>query len=409
VNYRQLAKELIPVSSQTFSKGPTQFVESIPSHATSGKGVYIDTSNDGKKYKEYIDWSMALGSVSIGYGELENLTYFPKGEPSFTLPSALEVVLAKKLNRLIPCAEMIRFGKNGSDVTTAAVRLARAVTGRDIVACCGYHGWHDWFIGTTTRNLGVPKVVQRLTKTFKYNDINSLRSIFEHNKGNVACVIMEPVSLEPPQDGFLSSVKALCRRYGALLIYDEVVTGFRFSMGGAQQYFGVTPDLACFGKAMANGYPLSALVGKAKYMRQFEDAFFSGTYFGDAVSLAASLSTIEIMEKENYIKLIWKQGLRLWHELKYSLSNEQLDHGWSIKGFCPRFVLNFPDLITKSIFQQECFKRGVLFTGAHNVCLSHTDEIIDKTIKVYKEVAEGMSQGKFKLKGKPIEPVFRKF
>ena len=174
---------------------------------------------------------------------------------SFSLPHPLEVELAERLTRIIPCAEKVRFGKNGSDATSGAVRAARALTGRERIACCGYHGWQDWYIGSTTRNAGVPEAVRALTHPFQYNNLESLRNLMDEHPGEFAAVIMEPVNFLPPAPGFLEGVKELTHRHGALLIFDEICTGFHFGLGGAQKKFGVTPDMACFGKAMGNGFP----------------------------------------------------------------------------------------------------------------------------------------------------------
>ncbi|GAG48119.1 unnamed protein product, partial [marine sediment metagenome] len=199
--------------------------------------------------------------------------------PTYSLPHPNEVELSELLCEVIPCAEMVRLGKNGSDVTTAAVRLARAITGRDLVLQCGYHGWHDWYIGNTKKGKGVPEGTKKMTIPFDYNsfiarlkdpEVES-RVILEKHKRGAACVIMEPTNFHPPKEGFLSKIRDWCDRTGTLLIFDEMVTGFRWSLGGAQEYFGVHPDLACFGKAMANGYPISAVVGREEFMRHFGD------------------------------------------------------------------------------------------------------------------------------------------
>jgi len=205
----------------------------------------------------------------------------------------------------------VRFGKNGSDVTAGAVRLARGFTGRDIVACCGYHGWQDWYVGTTSRNRGIPEAVRKLTKPFKYNDAASLARIFDEHPGQVAAVIMEPIGVVVPKNGFLEEVRELATRHGALLIFDEVITGFRIAMGGAQEYFRVTPDLACFGKAMGNGFAISAMVGKREIMRLLSEVYFSFTFAGDPLSLAAAKATINEMNRQSVIAHIWEQGTSL--------------------------------------------------------------------------------------------------
>ena len=196
-------------------------------------------------------------------------------------------------------------------MTSAAIRVSRAYTGRDKVACCGYHGWQDWYIGATERNKGVPGAVRELTKTFEYNRIDTLHRLFRENPGEIAAVIMEPVGAVPPENHFLHQVQELARREGAVFILDEIITGFRFAMGGAQEFFGVIPDLATFGKAMSNGMPLSALVGRAEIMKEMEEVFFSFTFGGEALSLAASLATIKEMKEKRVLEHIWRQGAKL--------------------------------------------------------------------------------------------------
>lgn len=413
------AQALIPGGSQTFSKGPTQFVQGVaPAFLVRGNGCRV-WDVDGN---EYLDCAMGLGSVVLGYcdPEVEDAVRRQLADGvSFSLPHSLELELAEALREIIPCAEMVRFGKNGSDATSGAIRAARAYTGRDIVACCGYHGWQDWYIGTTTRNRGVPEAVRRLTVPFAYNDIESLRRVFADNPGRVAAVIMEPVGVVEPREGFLQEVQILTRREGALLIFDEVLTGFRFSLGGAQEHFGVIPDLACFGKAMASGFPLSAVVGRGVVMELFEEVFFSFTFGGEALSLAATVATIEKMRRENVVGHLWVQGRKLRDG--YNVLARHFDLGPTTEciGLPPRTMIDFrgkdqaQSLILKSLFQQECLKRGVLFTGAHNPSYSHGDSEVDQVLRVYRSameiLAEAVRTGDAveRLEGKPLEPVFR--
>jgi glutamate-1-semialdehyde-2,1-aminomutase len=412
--------ELVPGCSQTFSKGPTQFVQGVaPVFLEKGKGSHV-WDVDGN---EYIDYAMALGPIILGHNYpavTEAVKEILEKGTTFTLPHRLEGELAEILCEIIPCAEMVRFGKNGSDATSGAVRVARAYTGRDKIACCGYHGWQDWYIATTTRNKGIPEEVKKLTLTFEYNKIETLEKIFEENKDQIACVIMEPVGVVEPEDNFLQKVKEITHKNGAILIFDEVVTGFRFSLGGAQEYFNVIPDLACFGKAMANGYPISAIVGRREIMKLFEEIFYSFTFGGEIVSIAAAIATIEELKNKSVIQYIWEQGRKLRDGYNVFVRELGLEKYTQCIGYPPRTIITFRDengnenLLLRSLFQQECIKRGILFTGNHNICFSHTSKDIDYTLQVYRTVLEIIKDAIEKnkvielLEGKPVEPVFRR-
>lgn len=417
---KKKAENLIPGCSQTFSKGPTQFTKGTsPVFLEKGKGSHV-WDVDGN---EYIDYAMALGPIILGhsYSVITNTVKktLEKGT-TFTLPHKLELELAELLCRIIPCAEMVRFGKNGSDATSGAVRLARAYTRRDKIACCGYHGWQDWYIGTTTRNKGVPEAVRKFTFSFEYNKIKSLEKIFNNNPGQIACVIMEPVGLMAPKDDFLERVKELTHRNGALLIFDEILTGFRFALGGAQEHFNVIPDLACFGKAMGNGFPISVIVGKKKFMKLFEEVFYSFTFGGEIISIAASIATIKELKEKKVIAYLWEQGRKIKNGYNVLSKELGLSDITECIGFPPRTIITFKnkkgkeDLVLKSLFQQECISRGILFAGNHNICLGHSKKDIEYTLRVYstvlqiiKEAIKKNKVGKM-LKGKPIEAVFRK-
>jgi glutamate-1-semialdehyde 2,1-aminomutase/spore coat polysaccharide biosynthesis protein SpsF len=315
---------------------------------------------------------------------------------------------------------MVRFGKNGSDATAGAVRLARAYTGRDLIACCGYHGWQDWYIGSTTFNRGVPRAVQQLTKTFQYNDIESLKAILAEFPRQVAAVILEPIGVIEPRGDFLNEVRALCQREGVLLIFDEVITGFRLGKGGAQEHFRIIPDLACFGKAIANGYPLSAVAGRREIMKTFDETFFSFTFGGETLSLAAALATMKEISERQVIAHLWEQGLKLLDGVNLLARQFNMESFVRCQGLPPRTVMTFYDdsgresFLIKSLFQQECLKRGVLFSGSQNLCFSHSDADIDHTLKVYRTaleiVRDAMRRDKVKerLQGEPVQPVFRR-
>jgi len=414
------AIELIPLATQTFSKGPQQYPLGVaPVFLSKGKGSHV-WDLDGN---EFIDYPMGLGAVILGHGyPAVNRAIEKQLKQSVvhSLPHILEYELSKMLVDLIPCAEMVRFGKNGSDATAGAVRAARALTNREKIACCGYHGWQDWFIGTTTRSQGVPLSVKNLTLTFNYNDIASLEKIFAENPQQIAAVILEPVGVVEPQNQFLEKVKDLTHRNGALLIFDEIVTGFRMDMGGAQKYYHVVPDLACFGKAMGNGMPISCVVGKKDLMKIFDDIFYSFTFGGECLSLAASIATIQEMKKKKALKKMWSLGKILkdgYNKLVADLGLQELSE---CIGLPVHSVILFKEsagvnpLHLRTLFQQEAIQRGILAIGVHNICYSHTESDIKKTLKAYQEtlgiIKKAVSEGDLMkyIKGKIVQPVFRK-
>jgi glutamate-1-semialdehyde-2,1-aminomutase len=413
------AEAVIPSGSQTLSKGPTQYVQGVaPVYLSRGRGSHV-WDVDGN---EYIDYPMALGPIILGHGYPavdEAVRRQLADGMAFSLPHPLELEVAEQMVAMIPCAEMVRFAKNGSDATAGAVRLARAYTGRDVIACCGYHGWQDWYIGSTAFNRGVPHGVRQLTLTFEYNRIESLKRIFTEHTGQVAGVILEAIGVIEPQNDFLQQVKELCRREGALLIFDEVFTGFRLARGGAQEYFGVVPDLACFGKAMANGYPLSAVVGPREIMKVFEETFFSFTFGGEALSLAAANATMKEIAEKNVIAHLWEQGRQLTDGIKILAREFHVDRWVRCVGLPPRSVVTFFDeseresFLVKSLFQQECLKREVLFSGGQNICFSHSTEDIEYTLRVYRTAMEivgaAIRRGNLRdqIEGEPVQPVFR--
>lgn len=409
----------IPGCAQTFSKGPISFVQNVaPNFLERAEGPYV-WDVDGNRY---IDFILGLGPVILGHADpVVNAAAAEQLQlgVSFSLPHTIEVEVAELLCEVIPCAEMVRFGKNGSDVTAAAVRVARGFTGRDKVARCGYHGWQDWFIGSTSRNLGVPEAVQRLTLRFPYNDLDALERLFAQNKHEIACVIMEPVVLDPPQAGYLESVKELCHAEGALLVFDEIVTGFRIALGGAQQHFGVVPDLACLGKAMANGFPLSAVVGRGDVMKLFEEVFFSGTHGGEAVSLAACRATIAELRRREGFAALWRTGGKLQASVRIILKANGLDHLIDCPGLAPRTGFAFrganerESLALRSLFQQECMKRGILTHGNHMLSLSHDDAVVEEALAIYRDVFARVAEAvlsnevEARLEGPPVRVVLR--
>jgi glutamate-1-semialdehyde 2,1-aminomutase/spore coat polysaccharide biosynthesis protein SpsF len=413
------AQKVIPGCAQTFSKKHTQYVQGVaPIFLLRGKGCRV-WDVDGN---EYIDYVQGLLPNILGYANDDvnqaAAAQLAEGH-SFSLPHPLEVQLAERLTALIPCAEMVRFGKNGSDATSGAVRAARAYTGRERVACCGYHGWQDWFIGTTTRNAGVPAAVRGLTHTFRYNDTASLERLFDQHPGEFAAVIMEPFNFEEPAPGFLRSVKDLAHKHGALFIFDEICSGFHLGLGGAQKLFGVTPDFACFGKAMGNGFPISCVVGRSEVMRIFDEIFFSFTFAGEVASMAAAMKVLDILEKTDALANLGANGRILQDGLNIMAKDAGLSKQIECVGRPQWSLLKFRDMngqdsaLTKNLFQQEAVKRGVLLLVTHNMTAAHDTSAIHQTLEVYAEVIKTLTTwlqdsnpAQF-LEGEMSQPVFR--
>lgn len=417
-NYWKRAEGLIPCGTQCLSKGPTQFVDGFaPKYLVKGDGCIVTDADSNR----FIDYGMGLGAVSLGYNHPEvNAAIAAQMNDAITLTlmHPLEVEVSELIREVIPCAESVRFGKNGSDVTTAAVRLARAYTRRELVLCCGYHGWHDWYVITSERNSGIPRAMESLTKTFRYNDIDGLNFLMNQYKDQVAAVIMEPVGVDMPQDGFLADVKEIAHRNGALLIFDEVLTGFRIALDGAQGHFGVVPDLATFGKAAANGMPLSILAGKAEIMAELEHVFFSFTFGGEMLSLAAAKATILEMRAKNTIAHVNAMGKLLLTAGNKLIQRYGVADCITIKGPFAKTVFAYAEgpeaLAVKSFLQQEMLRRGILFTSYNYISYAHKEEHIQFTLQALdealQELAKAIKHGNMeqRLEGKPVAPVFRK-
>lgn len=411
------SKAVIPCATQTLSKGYTQWsVGAYPLFIKSAKGCEV-YDVDGNAY---IDYGMGLGPFIFGYcdPDVDKAVKEQLGKGTmFTLPHPLEIEAAEAIIENVPCAEMVRFGKNGSDATTAAIKLARAYTGKEKIIVSGYHGWHDWYIISTERNIGIPKCLKNLTISLKYNDLESLKKIVSENKGEIAGLIMEPVGAIPPKDNFLQEVRKITKENNIVLIFDELFTGFRWSMGGAQEYFNVTPDLACFGKAIANGFPVSCIAGKKEIMEKFEEVFFSFTYGGETLSLAAIVATIKKLKQEKVHSYIEKWGNYLKDGVNQLIKKHKLENYLSIIGYPFKTVFNFTGLDNpleaKTYFQQECAERGVLFIGYHLVSFAHKKEHIDFTLEVYDEVMalfkKALEENKLKesLKGSVVTQIFK--
>ncbi len=410
------ALQLIPSTTQTLAKGPQQNVKGIaPKYLARGKGSHV-WDVDGN---EYIDFNMAIGPLSLGYSYPvvdDAIKKQLEDGITFSLMHPLEVEVAELLNEVIPNAESVRYSKTGADVTSAAIRVARAYTGKNKVLCCGYHGWHDWYISVTDRNKGIPDVITDLTFTFSYNDIQSVKDSIDDD---IAAIILEPFVFEPPKDNFLHELRKLCDEHGIVLIFDEMWTGFRIAVGGAQEYFGVKADLATFSKAVANGMPISILTGKKEIMSVLDkDVFFYTTFGGEALSLAAAKATVNELRDKNVPKYLAEKGKLLKDGYNKIASGLGMDYTKCI-GYECRSLITFDakagnPLEMKSLVQQEMIKRGILWGGFHNMSYSHSDDDINYTLKVYEEVLPILKKAVDEnnvhgyLKGEPVEPVFRK-
>lgn len=415
----QRALQTIPLGSQTFSKSKTQFPFGVsPFFMIRGQGSRV-WDVDGH---EYIDFINALASITLGYNDpdvVEAVQEQLQDGVIFSLPHPLEMKVAEAIVEMVPCAEMVRFGKNGSDATSGAIRLARAFTGRDHVAVCGYHGWQDWYIGSTARNRGVPQATRDLTHTFQFNNVDSLRALLADRPGCFAAVILEPMNVSPPAVGFLESVREITHQHGALLVFDETITGFRFANGGAQERFGVVPDLATFGKGLANGFPVSALAGRAEVMRLMEDIFFSSTFGGETLSLAAALATLNKLRREPVIDTLRRQGQKIIEGVQALITRHEINDIVSVSGDPTWSFLNVKDVEPytswqiKTFLLQEWFKRGILSLGTHNMSYAHTDDDIARLLTVHDEVLASVADAVSKrnlesrLQCQPLEPLFR--
>ncbi|MBK8946070.1 MAG: aminotransferase class III-fold pyridoxal phosphate-dependent enzyme [Ignavibacteriae bacterium] len=410
------AEGLIPSATQTLAKGPTQYVKGVaPKYLLKGEGSHV-WDVDGN---EYIDYNMGIGPISLGYNYKkvnDAIIQQLNDGITFSLMHPLEVEVAELLNEIIPNAEMVRYSKTGADVTSAAVRLARAYTSKDKILVCGYHGWHDWYSNILPPNRGIPLAVSELTHTFNYNDIESLKKSIDEN---TAAVILEPVVFDEPKDNFLYQVAELCKEKNILLIFDEMWTGFRISLGGAQEYFNITPDLATYSKAIANGMPISVLSGKKEIMKLAEnDIFFYTTFGGEALSLAAAKATINEIKEKDVINFLRIQGKKLKDGFNGLCELLDLDFINTV-GYNWRSMIRIKSevidpLIIKSFIQQEMIKRGILWSGFHNMSFSHTDDDINYTLNVYEDVLKLLKDSinkndiESRLLGEPVKAVFRK-
>lgn len=419
---------LIPGGAHTYAKGDDQFPELAPGFLERGEGCHV-WDLDGN---EFIEYGMGLRSVTLGhaYQPVIDAAYqqMLKGI-NFVRPASIEVECAEKLLSIVDGAEMAKFAKNGSDVTTAAVRLARAYSGRDMVAVCADHPFFsvdDWFIGITEMNAGIPETVSQLTVKFHYNDIESVSNLFEKYPDRIACLVMEVERLDPPKGEFLHQVKKVCHENGALLVFDEIVTGFRWHIGGAQKYYEIVPDLSAFGKALGNGFAIAALVGKREIMElgglhtDKERVFLlSNTYGAEGHALAAALATMDIYIHEPVIDHLFTQGEKLIQGINKSVAENHLEGYFGTIGkpcclfFFTRDENKEPSQELRTLFMQEIIKRGIIAPSLV-VSYSHSDEDISKTLEAIHEALiiyrKALDNGvNSYLIGHPVKPAIRKY
>jgi len=429
---RARAHRLIPGGAHTYAKGDDQYPSTAPAFFVRGEGCRAwDT--EGRAYVEY---GMGLRSVTLGHGfrpVVDAASAALAAGTNFVRPHVLEADTAERLLAFLGRGDgdhMVKFAKNGSDVTTAAVRLARGATGRDLVALCQDHPFFstdDWFISTTEIGAGIPKAISDLTVSFRYNDLESLRSLIEQHDSQIACVIMEVESSTPPVEGFLEGVVELCRRAGIVLIFDEMITGFRFANRGAQSHYGLTPDLSTYGKALGNGIAISALVGRRDLMElgglhtDHERVFLLSTTFGgETHALAAALAVMDTYESEPVVEHMWTYGERL----AAAVDEASADAGTT--GFVgtegrPCNLLFFtkdPDgnrsQPYRTLFIQELCRHGVIGPSfvdsyAHDAAaFDQTMTAVEAALGVYRQALDaGTTDGL--LIGPPSKVVFRRY
>jgi len=388
------AKDLSPGGLMGIRR-PYNFVPGeYPIFITEGRGGHI-IDVDGN---EYIDMLCAYGPIILGYVEPEiNQAVIEQMQKGFcfSLVQPWQNILLKRLRHLIPSAEMGILVKTGSDATSCAVRIARGHTKKEKILRCGYHGWHDWCVEV---HGGVPPKLYEDTHEFHHNDIDSLRELLETHKGKVACVIITPVGhalnapVEAPNPGYLEAVKELAAAHEAVLIFDEIRTGFRADLGGAQKRYGVTPDMSVFGKAMANGYPISAVVGKKEIMKIAEkEVFISSTFFPNSLEMVAAMKCIDILEREKVIDTIWERGAKFMERLGDIVKRSGVS--CTVSGIPPMPFITFDKDDTgkykedRTRFYTGAIRRGLFIQPFHHwyICYRHTDEDLERALKIVEE------------------------
>ncbi|KQT05133.1 MULTISPECIES: glutamate-1-semialdehyde 2,1-aminomutase [unclassified Rhizobium] len=426
---RRRAHDIIPGGAHTYAKGDDQFPELSPGFIAHGYGSHV-WDVDGNEYIEY-----GMGNRSIGLGHayadvLHAVSRELERGSNFTRPSSIEVECASTLLDMIPAAQMVKFCKDGSHVTSGAMRLARAVTGRDLIARCSDHPFFstdDWFIATTPMNAGIPDDTGKLTLGFRYNDLSSARALFARYPGRIAALILEPTRGEEPADKYLHRLQELCHENGALFVLDEMITGFRWHNGGAQQIHGIEPDLSCFGKALGNGFAISALAGKREFMelggiRQTDKPrvfLLSTTHGAETHAMAAAIATMRVYQLEPVVSHLYRQGTALRSKLNQVAARHGLQEYFQIHGeaCCLSYSVldrdRTPSQWMRSLLMQETIARGVLAPSLV-VSYTHSDEDIERTVDafdgafaVYKKALEDGDATL--LVGRPSAIVFRRY
>ena len=428
--YRNAIHDLIPGGAHTYSKGDDQFPISSPASFTHGKGAYL-WDLDGNRY---LDCPMGLTSVSLGHAYqpvLDKVIEEIQKGANFQRPSYLEMEMAEKFLSLMPQHQMVKFAKNGSTVTTAAVKLARAKTGRDLVAFPSDHPFYsydDWFIGSTPCSKGVPDAIKELSVTYKSDDINSLTELFNKFPGRISCVISEPEKDNNLPENYIENAITLTHKNGALYILDEMITGFKTAFPGSMTKYNVKPDMATWGKGIANGFAFCALTGTKEIMQLggitnvgAEKVFLTSTTHGaETVGMAACIATIEVFENNNVIEHNHSIGNMLHTLSRKLISEKNLENyinvndtnWWPIFSFKDQNGVTSPGL--KTLAMQEMISNGVLFNGFFVPCFSHTKDDVNLFITALEDTlgtyAKALDQGfeRF-LTGPVIKPVFRKY
>lgn len=391
---KKRASKVTPHITGTFSSAPSSFVENIyPVFVEKANGSHmIDV--DGN---EYIDYLCALGPITLGYN------YKPVNDAIinqlkkgiiFSLPHKIELELSELFCKTIPHADMVKFEKSGSNAVTGAVRAARYITNREKIAYCGSGGvWHDWYGAAISRNGGIPKFNENLIKIFDFNDSDGLEQIFEENKNEIAAVVMEPTVFEKPKDGFFKKIRKLTTDNNSVLIFDEIVTGFRYSIGGAQEYFNIKGDFVCFGKGMANGLPISAITGPSEYMKKFDELWVSSTNNRETLSMAGTIATINEMNQKNTQSQCWSIGKKFqdgWNLIAKNYNLEIKLIGYPVRLALKCFDSEYKEsLLLKAITLQEMVKRGIFMSpGPTFISYSHSIDDIDLTLTKFEEVCK---------------------